>query len=60
MIILQVQDYRLLWDKAQRDYKDHDLAAVAWSNFRMSAELQGLCSFIHIFSYILSTDSVHL
>ena len=28
-IILQVQDYRLLWDKAQSDYKDHDLKAVS-------------------------------
>ena len=23
-IILQVQEYRLLWDKAQGNYKDHD------------------------------------
>ena len=30
-IILQVQEYRLLWDKAQGDYKDHDLKEVTWN-----------------------------
>ena len=55
-IILQVQDYRLLWDKAQSDYKDHELKAVTWNNIRKSVELPGLCQF----SYILSLDSVHI
>ena len=31
MIILQVQDYRLLQDKAQSNYKDHELKAVTWN-----------------------------
>ena len=38
MIILQVQDYRLSLDKAQSDYKDHDLKAVTWNNIRKSVE----------------------
>ena len=50
MIILQVQDYRLLWDKAQSDYKDHDLKAVTWNNIRKSLELPDLCQIIHAFS----------
>ena len=28
MIILQAGYYRLLWGKAQSDYKDHELKAV--------------------------------
>ena len=28
-IILQLQDYRLTWDKAQSDYIDNDLKAVS-------------------------------
>ena len=25
-------DYKILWDKTQRDYKDHKLNAVTWSD----------------------------
>ena len=25
-------DYRILWDKTQSDYKDHELNAVTWNN----------------------------
>ena len=39
-------DYRLLWDKAQSDYKDHDI----WNNIGKSIELPGLCHIIHAFS----------
>lgn len=42
-IILEVQDYRCLWDKAQADYKDHDLKEVTWNNIGKSVELSGLC-----------------
>ena len=42
-IILQVQDYRLLWYKAQSNYKDHNLKAVTWNNIRKSVEWPGLC-----------------
>ena len=38
--ILQVQYYRHLWDKAQSDYKDHDLKAVTWNNIRKSLNNQ--------------------
>ena len=27
------KDYRLLWEKTQSDYKDHELNAVTWNNF---------------------------
>ena len=37
-------DYRLLWDKAQSDYKDQDLKAVTWNNIRKYVELPGLWS----------------
>ena len=40
--------YIRLWDKAQRDYKDHKLKAVTWNNIRKSVELPGLCQIIHI------------
>ena len=41
-------DFRLLWDKAQSEYKDHDMA-VTW-NIRKSVELPGLCQIKHAFS----------
>ena len=31
-------DYRLLWDKAQSDYKDHKLKALTWKKIRKSVE----------------------
>ena len=40
-IILQVQDYWLLWDKAQCDYKTRP-KAVTWNNISESVELPGL------------------
>ena len=45
-IILQVQEYRLLWDKAQGDYKDHDLKEVTWNKIGQSVYLSGLCQII--------------
>ena len=60
VIILQVQDYRLLWDRPQSNYKDQDLKAVTCNNIKKSAELPGLCQIIHVFSKILSVDSVHM
>ena len=48
-IILQVQDYKLSWDKAQSDYKDHKLKAVTWNNIRKSVKLPGMCQIIHAF-----------
>ena len=45
-IILQVQEYRLLWDKAQGDYKDHDLKEVTWNKIGQSVDLSGLCQII--------------
>ena len=33
-------NYRLLLDKAQSDYKGHDLKAVTWNNIRKPVELQ--------------------
>ena len=48
-IILQVKDYRLLWHRAQSDYKDHELEAVTWNNIRKSVELPGQCQIIHAF-----------
>ena len=50
VIILQVQEYRLLWDKAQSDYKDHKLKTVTWNNIWKSVELLVLCHIIHAFS----------
>ena len=51
-IILQVQNYnyRLLWDKAQSDYKEHDLKEVTWNNIGKSVELPDLCQIIQTFS----------
>ena len=49
-IILQVLDYRRLWDKAQSDYKDHPIKAVTWNNIMKSVELPCLCQIIHAFS----------
>ena len=37
-IILQVQDNRLLWDKAQSIYKDHQRKAVTWNKIMKSVE----------------------
>ena len=45
-IILQVQEYRLLWDKAQGDDKDHDLKEVTWNKIGQSVDLSGLCQII--------------
>ena len=56
----KIKDYILLWDKAQSDYKDHNLKAVTWENIRKSVESQGLCRIIHAFSKILSADLVHM
>ena len=50
MIILQEQDYKLLWEKAQSDFKDHKLKAATWNNISKSVELPGLCQIIHAFS----------
>ena len=54
-------DYRLLWHKAQRDYKDHfkdhKLKAVTWNHIRKSVELPGLRQIIHAFS---TADWVHM
>ena len=49
-IILQVHDNRLFWDKANSDYKDHQLKAVTWNNIVMSVELPCLWQIIHAFS----------
>ena len=42
-------DYRLLWDKAQSVYRDHDLKPVTRNNIRKSVELPGFCQIIHAF-----------
>ena len=41
---------RLLWDKAQSDFKDHGLKAVTWNKISKSVELPCLCQIIHAFS----------
>ena len=46
---------RLLWDKAQSDYKDHDQKEMTWNNIMKSVELPGFCQIKHTFS-----ESVHL
>ena len=48
-IILQVHDNGLLWDKANSDYKDHQLKAVTWNNIVKSVELPCLWQIIHAF-----------
>ena len=53
-------DYIHLWDKAQSDFKDHQLKAVTWNNIRKSVEILSLCQIKHAFSYISSADSVHM
>ena len=47
----------LLWDKAQSDYKDHDLKAGTWNNMRKSEELLGLSQIIQHFFLLPSADS---
>ena len=36
-------DYKLLWDKAQSDHKDHELKAVTWKNHGKSVDLPVMC-----------------
>ena len=33
-ILLQVQDHRRLWDKAQSGYKGHNLKEKTWNSIR--------------------------
>ena len=41
-----------MWDKAQSDYKDHDIKEVTWKNIGKSVELSGLRQIIHRGSYM--------
>ena len=45
---LQVQRCRLLWDKAQSNYKDHNLKEVTLNNIGKSVEIPGLCQIHNI------------
>ena len=54
------QDYRLVWDKAQSDYKDHNLKAVTWNNIRKFVELPGLWQILYAISSTSSSNSHHM
>ena len=46
--IVHVEDYRLL-DKAQVDYKDHDLKKVTWNKIRESKIIRLVPNYTYIF-----------
>ena len=56
-------DCRILWDNTQSDYKNHELNAVTWNNLYLKVFLlseREISQIIKAFSYILSTDLVHM